>query len=125
MANEIPEHMPPPEILEERRKRKFIIDPSNITPQAQARINQWARTLMKKHESKLSFARYKDRDFVASGEVKAEDLDISILYDAVKYSDFHWWLRREKDKWALTLTFRDQYGRQKIATKHFFANLKF
>jgi len=127
MNEGVPIKLPPQSVLEQRRKRKFIIDPKNVTQGEQERLNNWTRSMMKKYESKLSFARYKDRDFVASGIVRPEDIDIGFLYNRVKYVELHWWIRRERDMWVLQLMFKDpnKNSPDKIAARYFFANLRF
>lgn len=118
--NEQPQHIPPPEILEERRKRKFSIDPKSIEKEAQDRMNAWARALMKKHESKLSFAKYQHGDFVASGTVEAEQIDIPVFYNKKKWPDLHWVIHRVRNYWSVTLM-----SKNRLCAKYFFANLNF
>jgi len=77
---------PPPKVIAERQKPKFIIDPKEVEPTDDIRVRKWAKVIMGKHESKFD-KEWKDYQIIASGDVEPEDIDIRNIYP---FYDMHW-----------------------------------
>jgi hypothetical protein len=94
---------------------KWIIDPKDVKPKEEQRIRNWAHSVMKKNESKLSMTKYPDKRIVTRGEVKPEDIDISHIYP---FQRLNWYIYREGNFWGLRLM-----SKKKILANFLFAKI--
>ena len=77
---------PPPKVIAERQKPKFVVEPKEVAPSDDIRVRKWAKEIMGKHESKFD-KKWRDYRIIASGDVEPEDIDIKNIYP---FYDMHW-----------------------------------
>lgn len=77
---------PPPEVINARRKRQYIVDPKDVAQKDDLRVRNWFAKIMSKNEHKLS-PKCKDLQIIATGDVEPEDIDIRNIYP---FKDLHW-----------------------------------
>ena len=82
---------PSEEVLQERRKPQFIVEPKEISNQDNLRARSWAAEIMQKHEDKLNTNHFKNREIVTSGTIPPEAIDIRSLYP---FPELHWIIYR-------------------------------
>jgi len=82
--------IPNAETLRRRRKIKWIIDPKEVSDKNKNRIRQWAGTIMKQYESKLT-DKLPEAKIIWRGEVSPEELDVRNIYP---FGDLHWMISR-------------------------------
>jgi len=90
-------------------KVRYLVDPKKLSKKDFGRIQAWAHGVMKANEPSLSLQKFKDREVVASGEIKPEDIDVWALYDQ---PELNWIIYRDGTLWSMMLRTK---GR-KIAT---------
>ena len=91
---------PPEHILKERRKPKYVLDPNEVTAREKKRLMEWSRDLIVKHESKLSFSKWKHGEIIASGIIEPESIDVGEIYS---FGELNWYIYRSHDKWNVLL----------------------
>jgi hypothetical protein len=90
---------PPDDVMEERRKPKWILDPATVTEKEINHLRQWANAKMKRYEGKMSW-EVPDRAIIASGDVEPEEPDIGSVYG---FSDLHWIIYRDGNFFSFQL----------------------
>lgn len=70
---------PPEDEMNQRRGPKFIIDPDDVSLKDDARVRIWAHGTISKHEHRFN-TRVPNRQVVAKGDVKPEEIDVRNLY---------------------------------------------
>lgn len=94
--------IPNQDILRQRRipDDKWIINPKDVSAKDDIRVRKWGLEVMKKHESKLIWSKYKNKQIVYKGDITAEDIDIKNLYP---FKDLNWIIFKDGQFWSLML----------------------
>lgn len=83
---------------------RYIINPNEVAQTDKQRAGNWARELIKKHESKLDANKFQNMKVVTSGEVEPEAIDVRNVYP---FPNLHWIIyRNDQNKhvmWSVSL----------------------
>ena len=84
---------------QEENKKRWIIDPKDVSNKSSARVSAWASELMHKHEHKLNNT-WKHLQVVTSGTVEPEAIDVRNFYP---FPDLNWVIYKYHNYWCLML----------------------
>lgn len=112
---------PPPnhQMLENRRKRKWVVDPKDVKKDDELRVRQWGLDIMKKHEKYLD-DKLPDKRIVARKDVSPEDIDIRNIYP---FKDLWWMIYKNSNYWTLRICYKNKGGAYSILAELTYASV--
>ena len=113
---------PNEEILKERRRPKFIVDPKDVEVKDDVRVRQWALEVMKKmdREDRLD-SSVPDGRIVYDKAIKPEDIDIKNIYP---FEDLWYMIFRKGDFWKLRLIHKRPAGNYAILAEMTYTDIQ-
>lgn len=113
--------IPDEEILENRRKPKFIIDPKDVQVKDDTRVRQWAWDVIKRmdREDRLD-SSVPDGRIVYDKTIEPEDIDIKNIYP---FEDLWYMVFRKGTFWKLRLIHKRPAGNYAILAEMTYADI--
>jgi len=112
--------IPNDDILRQRRKPKWVVDPADVKAQDEIRARKWALGVMSKNEHRLQNT-VPVGTIVYRKEVTPEEIDIKNVY---VFEDMNYFIMKQSDnRWVLRLLYRTKSGNYSILAEFGYATI--